>query len=642
MTDQTEPGARESKGLFGGVFDRGGARTDDTAWLQAMLDAEAGLARALERAGLAPAGSGQAVTAAAQAGNFSIGELGELAALTGNPVPALARSLARRVPQAAAGAVHRGATSQDIMDTAAMLLARRVIEAVLADLARASAAAAGLADAHRSTMMIGRTLLQQAVPMTFGLVAAGWLTSLDEAREGLAAISSQRLAVQFGGAAGTLASLGDDGPRVAALLAEDLGLALPVLPWHTDRLRIIDLATGLARVTAALGKIARDVTLLAQSEVGEVSEGKGGGSGAGGPASPDGGAGAGGPASPDGGAGAGGAASPDGGPESAGGAPSPRRGGSSAMPHKHNPVAAIAILGCTKQAPGLLATLLACAEQEHQRAAGAWHAEWEPLTALLRLAGSAASWAAELMSGLVVDASRMAANLAATKDLPLAEHVTSLLAGVLGGAQAHDLVAEAARRAVSAGLPLRDVLLAVPKLESRLASAGITAEQIESALEPPATSAPRTRSSPLLCGPMRHWTAGSLRRTAMDDAERTRRGMTVRREVLGDEHVDRAVAATSSFTEPFQDLITRYAWGEIWSRPGLSRAERSLVTLAVLAALHHDNELAMHVKAALRNGLQPEQISEVLLQVALYAGVPAGNRAFAVAQRALSEAAQDR
>ena len=128
----------------------------------------------------------------------------------------------------------------------------------------------------------------------------------------------------------------------------------------------------------------------------------------------------------------------------------------------------------------------------------------------------------------------------------------------------------------------------------------------------------------------------------MDDAERTRRGMTVRREVLGDGHVDRAVATTTSFTEPFQDLITRYAWGEIWSRPGLSRAERSLVTLAVLAALHHDNELAMHVKAALRNGLQPEQISEVLLQVALYAGVPAGNRAFAVAQRALSEAARDR
>jgi 3-carboxy-cis,cis-muconate cycloisomerase len=342
--------------------------------------------------------------------------------------------------------VHRGATSQDIVDTAAMLLAKRAAGVMLADLERACAAATGLAGAHRSSIMIGRTLLQQAVPVTFGLVAAGWLTSVDDARAGLAAVATQRLAVQFGGAAGTLASLGDDGPRVVALLAEELSLARPVLPWHTDRLRIIDLATALARVTAVLGKIARDVTLLAQSEIGEVSEGAGG-------------------VGPADGA-------------------SPRRGGSSAMPHKHNPVAAIAILGCTKQAPGLLATLVACAEQELQRAAGAWHAEWEPLTALLRLTGSAASWAAELLSGLVVDTARMAANLAATKDLPLAEHVTSLLAGVLGRAQAHDLVAEAGQRAVSAGLPLRDVLLSVPAMAGRLAAAGITAEQIESALEP--------------------------------------------------------------------------------------------------------------------------------------------------------------
>ncbi|HJY68116.1 MAG TPA: lyase family protein, partial [Streptosporangiaceae bacterium] len=200
MADHEEPNAR---GLFGGVFARGGADTSDVAWLQAMLDAEAGLARALERAGLAPAGSGAAVTEVAQAGNFDIAELGELAALTGNPVPALARALARRVPQTAAGAVHRGATSQDIVDTAAMLLARRVIDVVLADLAQAAAAAARLADAHRSTIMIGRTLLQQAVPVTFGLIAAGWLTSVDEAREGLAAVRSRRLAVQFGGAAVT-------------------------------------------------------------------------------------------------------------------------------------------------------------------------------------------------------------------------------------------------------------------------------------------------------------------------------------------------------------------------------------------------------------------------------------------------------
>jgi 3-carboxy-cis,cis-muconate cycloisomerase len=467
MADQEGPRAQE---LFAGVFARGDAQTGDEAWLQAMLDAEAGLARALERAGLAPAGSGVAVTEAAQAGNFDAGELGELAALTGNPVPALARALARRVPQAAAGSVHRGATSQDILDTAAMLLAKRAIAVILADLNRAAAAAAGLADAHRSTIMIGRTLLQQAVPVTFGLVAAGWLTGVDEAREGLAAVSARRLAVQFGGAAGTLAPLGDDGPRVAALMAQELGLAQPVLPWHTDRLRIIDLAAALARVTAALGKIARDVTLLAQSEIGEVSEG----SGEPGPQAPQAPQGPQAPQAPQ---------APQGPQRPQDGAP-PRRGGSSTMPHKHNPVASISILGCTKQAPGLLATLVACAEQELQRAAGAWHAEWEPLTALLRLTGSAASWAAELLSGLVVDTSRMAANLAATKDLPLAEHVTSLLAGVLGGVQAHDLVAEAGHRAVSAGLPLRDVLLAVPKLEDRLASAGITPEQIESALEP--------------------------------------------------------------------------------------------------------------------------------------------------------------
>jgi 3-carboxy-cis,cis-muconate cycloisomerase len=446
MSDHDGP---KAKGLFGAVFARGAVEADDTAWLQAMLDTEAGLARALERAGLAPAGSGEAVTATAKAANFDAGELGELAALTGNPVPALARALARLVPQTAVSAVHRGAASQDILDTAAMLLASRAIGVVLADLATAADAAAALADAHRATIMIGRTLLQQAVPVTFGLVAAGWLTSMDDARQGLAAVGSQRLAVQFGGAAGTLASLGDHGPQVAALLAEELGLTVPVLPWHTDRLRIIDLGTALARVTAVLGKVARDVTLLAQEEIGEVSENAG--------------------------AAAAEVQSP---------AAAPRRGGAVAMPHKHNPVAAVAILGCSRQVPGLLATLVAAGEQELQRAAGAWHAEWQPLTSLLQLTGSASSWAAELLTGLAVDASRMAANLAATKGLPLAEHVASLLTGVLGVAQAHNLVAEASQRAVSAGLPLRDVLLAVPKLEDRLASAGISAGQIESALEP--------------------------------------------------------------------------------------------------------------------------------------------------------------
>jgi 3-carboxy-cis,cis-muconate cycloisomerase len=431
--------------MFGGVFRRGRVETGDQAWLRSMLEVEAALARAVERAGLVPAGAGAAVTKAAVADNFDVAELGELAALTGNPVPALSRALARQVPRTAAGAVHRGATSQDIIDTAAMLMARDALDQIIADVAAAARAAAALAGQHRATIMIGRTLLQQAVPITFGLVAAGWLAALDDAQAGLARVRAERLAVQFGGAAGTLASLGDAGARVAALLAEELDLPAPALPWHTSRLRVVELAAALAGADAVLGKIARDVTLLSQSEVAEVAEGPG---------------------------------------EQAAGGGSPPRGGSSAMPQKQNQVAAVAVLGSAKRAPGLLATLTAAAEQEYQRAAGAWHAEWEPLADLLSLTGSAASWAAEMLSGLTVDAARMSANLAAAKGLPLAEHVVALLADTLGRAAAHDLVAEAGVRAVSAGLPLRDVLLGLPQSAERLEAAGITPEQIESALDP--------------------------------------------------------------------------------------------------------------------------------------------------------------
>ncbi len=402
-------------GLFDGVFGRGAVDTSDRAWLRAMLDTEAALARALEAAGLAAPGAGAAVTGAAQPEAFDLAELGQQAALTGNPVPALARELGRLVPPDAAAAVHQGATSQDIIDTAAMLLARQASTAVAADLAAAAAAAARLAAGYRHAVMIGRTLLQQAVPVTFGLVAAGWLAGLDEARTELARVAASRLAVQFGGAAGTLAALDEAGPQVAARLASELGLAVPTLPWHTDRLRIIQVGAACAGVTAVLGKIARDVTLLAQSEVGEIRERGGAG-----------------------------------------------RGGSSAMPHKHNPVAAIAVLGCTRQVPGLLATLVSSAEQEHQRAAGAWHAEWAPLSDVLRLTGSAASWAVDMLTGLAPDPARMRANLDAAGGFPLAEHVAALLAPLLGRAAAHDLLAEASARAAAGGRPLRDGLLTPP------------------------------------------------------------------------------------------------------------------------------------------------------------------------------------
>jgi 3-carboxy-cis,cis-muconate cycloisomerase len=449
------------RGLFDGVFARGGADTGDQAWLAAMLQTEAALARALERAGLAPSGAGAAVTEAARAGAIDAAELGRQAALTGNPVPALARALARCVPVYAAAAVHKGATSQDIIDTAAMLLARHALAVAAADMAAAADATAALAARHRDTVMIGRTLLQQAVPVTFGLVTAGWLTGLDEARAGLDRVRAGRLAVQFGGAAGTLASLGADGPRVAALLADELGLPLPVLPWHTDRLRIVEVAASCAGAAAVLGKIARDVTLLAQSEVAEVREGE--------------------PAVAEAREGEPAVAEVRGGDGPGAGA---RRGGSSAMPHKRNPVAAIAILGCTRQVPGLLATLTAAAEQEYQRAAGAWHSEWEPFSGLLRLTGSAASWGAELLAGLTADPARMRANLDAAGGLPLAERVSGLLAPAFGAVAAHDLVAEASAAATAAGLPLATALLGDPGLRGRLDAAGVTPAEVEAALDP--------------------------------------------------------------------------------------------------------------------------------------------------------------
>jgi 3-carboxy-cis,cis-muconate cycloisomerase len=427
-----------TEGLFSGLFGRGAVRVGDRDWLQAMLDTEAALARALERAGLADAGAGAAVTAAAHADRFNAAAIGQQATLTGNPVPALVRALSDGVPAGAREAVHRGATSQDIIDTAVMLLARRALEVIDADLTAVAEQAAALADAHAGTLMAGRTLLQQAVPVTFGLVAAGWLTAVDAARRELSRVRTTGLAIQFGGAAGTLASLGSAGTVVSGLLAEELGLREPTVPWHTDRLRILQLAAALAGVCAALGKIARDVTLLAQTEVAEVAEGS----------------------------------------------DDPRQGGSSAMPHKRNPVRSVLVLGCVRRAPGLLATLAAATEHELQRAAGAWHAEWEPLADLLRLTGSAACWSVPLLTGLRVDAGRMRANLDAASGLPLAEHVAAKLAPAIGRLAAQELVAAASARAAERALSLPEALLADQAAASALRAAGIGRAELDAYVDP--------------------------------------------------------------------------------------------------------------------------------------------------------------
>jgi 3-carboxy-cis,cis-muconate cycloisomerase len=393
----TEPG------LFDGVLARGRVRdaVGDTAWLQAMLDVEGALARASAKAGLITAEDGETIAASCGAAHYDAAELGRQAAGSGNPAAPLVKALTAHVRGPAARHVHSGATSQDIVDSAAMLVAHRALAPLLDDLEAAAAAAARLAREHRATVMVGRTLLQQAVPVTLGLKAAGWLTGLDEAIDRLRTVREERLAVQLGGAAGTLASLGDRGVEVMAEMARELGLAEPVLPWHTIRSRPAELAGALGTACGVVAKVARDITLMAQTEVAEVAE--------------------------------------------------RASGGSSTMPHKRNPVAAISAAACAAQAPGLVATLLGAMAHEHERAAGSWHAEWRPLTELLRSAGSAAAWLRTSLEGLQIDADAMRANLDITGGLILAERVSTELAPELGRLEAHEAVQRAAAESADGG-----------------------------------------------------------------------------------------------------------------------------------------------------------------------------------------------
>jgi 3-carboxy-cis,cis-muconate cycloisomerase len=347
-------------GLFGGIYTRGDAADEvtDAAWLQAMLDVEAALARACARESLIPARAAEEIAAECRAERFDAVAIGAQGAQHATPVVPLVRALRGAVGEGVARYVHLGATSQDVLDTAAMLVAHRALGPLLRDAAGAADACARLADRFRATPMVGRTLLQQALPISFGLRAAGWLRGLDEAGGRLAWVREHELAVQMGGPVGAQA------PGVAAGVAAELGLAEPVLAWHTIRVGPASLAAALGVLSGVLGKVARDVTLLAQQEVGEAREGG-----------------------------------------------DPSRGASSAMAHKHNPVGAVSVLACTKRVPGLVATVLACMEQEHERAAGAWQAEWGTQTELIGLAGSATAWSRELLEQLHVSPERMAENL---------------------------------------------------------------------------------------------------------------------------------------------------------------------------------------------------------------------------------------
>lgn len=409
----------------------------DRATLQHMLDFEAALARAEAAHGVIPAQAVAAIEAACDVAHIDLDALAQAAATAGNLAIPLVRQLTVQVARgdaAAAKYVHWGATSQDVIDTGLVLQLRAALAQIDAELAALMAALAHLASAYRATPMVGRTWLQQALPITFGLKAAGWLDALLRHQRRLDELRPRLLALQFGGAAGTLASLGARGLAVAATLAAGLGLNLPDAPWHSQRDRVAEAATVLGLLTGSLGKIARDISLQMQTEVGELAE-----------------------------------------PAAAG------RGGSSTMPHKRNPVGCAATLAAAVRVPALVAAMLTAMVQEHERALGGWQAEWQTLPQIVQLTAGALRQMRQVAEGLTVDAERMRSNLECTHGLIMAEAVSLALGARIGRMQAHQVVEQACRAAVASGRHLRQVLA-----ENAQVGAELPAAELERMFDPTA------------------------------------------------------------------------------------------------------------------------------------------------------------
>lgn len=396
----------------------------DHGRLRAMLDVEAALAAALAKAGLIPKAAVKPIAAQCRADRLDIEALMRDAGKAGNLAIPLVRQLTALVQgrnKGAARYVHWGATSQDIIDTGLVLQLRLAVTVIEADLTRLDKVLAALARKHRRTVMVGRTWLQQALPITFGLKVAGWLDPLRRHRDRLDELLPRLLVLQFGGAAGTLASLGEQGMAVAQALAGELGLGLPAMPWHAQRDRLVEFAAWLGMLAGTLGKMARDIALMMQSEIGEAFEAAGEG-----------------------------------------------KGGSSTMPHKRNPVSCAAILANAARAPGLVAIMMAAQGQEHERGLGGWQAEWLALPELVMVAGGALRLSLDLVAGLEIDTARMRANLELTRGLIMAEALAMALARKLGKEPAHRLVEAASRQAARSGQHLRAVAAADPAITAHI------------------------------------------------------------------------------------------------------------------------------------------------------------------------------
>jgi 3-carboxy-cis,cis-muconate cycloisomerase len=405
----------------------------DQSVLQAMLDFEVALARAEARVDVVPRAAAQHIAAVARAEDFDIAALANAMVRAGTAAIPVLKVLTEKVrvrnPEAARY-VHWGATSQDVADTAMILLLKRARPLITDDISRLEKALADLSGKHRDTVMLGRTLMQAAPPVTFGLKAAGWFAAVSRSHARMEAAFAEALLVQFGGATGTLASLGEKGVAVAQELAKELGLVCPDAPWHTHRDRLAALICSCGVLTGALGKMACDITLLMQNEVAEAAEPGGEG-----------------------------------------------RGGSSTMPHKRNPVGSTLTLAAARRVPGLVATYLSAMVQEHERAAGGWQAEWPVVAAVIQSTGLAAASTAEVAEGLTVDAQRMRINIDATRGAIFAERAMILLGSKLGRDVAHRVLDEATTKSATEGRHLAEVLAEMPEITSHLDRAAL--QQLE-------------------------------------------------------------------------------------------------------------------------------------------------------------------
>jgi 3-carboxy-cis,cis-muconate cycloisomerase len=396
----------------------------DESVLRAMLDFEAALGRAEAGCGVIPKKSADAITAAARPANFDASALADAAFRAATPSIPLVKALTEKVRALdgeAARFVHWGATSQDVADTAMSLLLRRAEPILGGDLKRLEQSLHNVSERHRGSVMLGRTLLQAAPPVTLGLKVAGWLAAIRRSRENFQSALNASAVLQFGGASGTLASLGERGVEVAQALNRELGFASsPVAPWHTQRDRMAALVCACGVLTGSLGKMARDISLLMQNEIAEVAE----------PASPG-------------------------------------RGGSSTMPNKRNPTACSLTLAAAHRAPGLVASYLSAMVQEQERGLGGWQAEWPIIASVVQATGVAAGSMAEVAEGLAADAGlvdekKMRANLESTNGTIFAERAMMLLAQKLGRDAAHKIM-EAASRSVTGDQSLSAVLAKMPE-----------------------------------------------------------------------------------------------------------------------------------------------------------------------------------